>query len=145
MQRLIRLFGLAAILFFPGFSAASDLVVIVNAQNPILQLTKNQLIDIYTGRYIAFPNGQSADPIDLADGIDIKNQFYQQLTGLSVSQINSYWARLRFTGRYLPPYQVSDGSSALSYVKKNASAIAYINLNKDVKMDPSVKIVFWLK
>ncbi|MBN1625978.1 MAG: hypothetical protein JW944_05590 [Deltaproteobacteria bacterium] len=104
-------------------------------------MEKNEVIDLYMGRYIIFPNGVSALPIDQPVDSEIRDKFYKLLTGKTVAQVNAYWARLIFTGRATPPRVIPDVESTLRVVRENKDAIAYLN-RKDV--DDTVKVVFSL-
>jgi hypothetical protein len=45
----------------------ADVVVIVNLDNPINQLSREQVVDIYMGRYNHFPDGHAVAPIDMGN------------------------------------------------------------------------------
>ncbi|WP_440903810.1 hypothetical protein ACMZOO_13245 [Catenovulum sp. SX2] len=131
---------LAATIFLScSYSAAAELVIVVNKENPIDELSLTNVVDIYTGRYMAFPNGITAEPVDLPNESSEKANFYYQATGLSLAKINSYWARLKFTGRYLPPIQLETAENALTYVQKNTNAVAYID---EKYVTDNVKVVY---
>ena len=117
----------SAVFLCCSYSAAAELVVVVNKLNPIDNLSLTNVVDIYTGRYMAFPNGISAEPVDLPNESGDKENFYLQSTGLSLAKINSYWARLKFTGRYLPPIQLDTAEIAINYVQRNPNAVAYVD------------------
>ncbi|EWH08475.1 hypothetical protein DS2_17080 [Catenovulum agarivorans DS-2] len=129
----------ASLLMSCSYTAAAELVVVVNKENPVEQLSLTNVIDIYTGRYMAFPNGTSAEPVDLPNESSYKENFYFQATGLSLAKINSYWARLKFTGRYLPPIELDTPSDALKYVQKNPNAVAYVD---EQYVTDKVKVVY---
>ncbi|WP_017446120.1 hypothetical protein [Gayadomonas joobiniege] len=146
MYRFFKIFVLFCCYYFSTFTVfAESIAVIVNAANPIGEINKKQLVDIYTGRHIAFPDGRIAEPVDLADSDTLKADFYYKLTGLSVSRVNSYWARLRFTGRYLPPYQVANHESVLAYVANNTASIGYVQLTTGRPLPAKVKVVYIVK
>lgn len=139
MRKFTQKLLASAIFLSCSYSAAADLVVVVNKENPINELSLTNVVDIYTGRYMAFPNGISAEPIDLPNESNEKEDFYYQATGLSLAKINSYWARLKFTGRYLPPIQLETAENALTYVQQNANAVAYID---EKYVTDKVKVVY---
>jgi ABC-type phosphate transport system substrate-binding protein len=118
--------------------AAAEISVVVAKTNPINTLTKKEIVAIYTGKTKAFPNSKFAQPIDQEDDSPIKEIFYREMTNRSVSQINSYWARLVFTGRYVPPLVIKSEADIMSYVAQNNSAIAYVE-KPDIEL---VKVVY---
>ncbi|WP_149865502.1 hypothetical protein [Catenovulum maritimum] len=121
--------------------ASAEILVIVNKNNPISSMSKQEIIYIYTGRLMAFSNGEQAQPIDLYDGSQEKATFYKITTGKRLSQINSYWAKLSFTGRLKPPLALETQQAAVEYVVNNANAIAYID---EKYLTDDVKVVFRL-
>ncbi|WP_017446118.1 hypothetical protein [Gayadomonas joobiniege] len=142
MKLAIKWGVLSSVLLFSA-AAQADLYVIVNKQNPIQTLSKSQLIDIYTGRYVAFPNSREAKPVDLVASHPLKEVFYQRTTGLSLSKISSYWARIKFTGRYNPPQEYQSLEEVLDYVSRTPQAIGYVDasLLPELKNNP-VKVIY---
>ncbi|MER2490982.1 hypothetical protein [Catenovulum sediminis] len=127
-----------ASLLFSSYVCA-ELVLIVHPENPVDSLELTHVVDIYTGRYVAFPNGTSAEPIDLPNSSQDKADFYKKATGLSLAKISSYWARLKFTGRYMPPTELATASEVVNFVAKNPKAIGYV---EESEVDSSVKVVY---
>jgi hypothetical protein len=115
-----------------------DLVVIVNPDNKVSQMKKNEVVDLFMGRYVIFPTGVSALPLDQPVTSETRKRFYDLLTGKSVAQVNAYWARLIFTGRASPPRVMPDVETTLRVVRENKDAIAYIPKND---LDSTVKVV----
>lgn len=138
MKKLLMFCSLTLlILAFQAKSFAAPLVVVVHIENPTTQLSKRQLIDIYMGKYVAFPNGVKAQPIDGPS--DSRTVFYKSLVGWSLPQINSYWSRVRFTGRATPPISYNSVSYIQEYLSTNKWAIAYIY---DDDVTENMKVVY---
>lgn len=119
----------------------ADILVIVNAKNPVATLEKKQVVDLFMGRVSAFPGGAPAQSLDLKTGIPLRADFYKQLTGKSEAQVDAYWATLVFAGRMSPPKQFSDSPSLVKEVTRNKAAIAYV---ESQPLPDSVKIVMVL-
>ena len=133
------------ILTFLIFSACSssawaDLVLIVNAQNPVNTLERKQVIDIFMGRSTAFPNQKPAHTLDIGNN-ELRANFYKTLTGKSVAQVDAYWARLIFAGRMSPPEKLADEAAVINAVINNPAAIGYISRQT---LPATVKIVMEL-
>lgn len=118
-------------------SSVNDLVVVVNNDNPIQAMNKKQIVHLYMGKYVAYPNGAIAQPIDGPSGT--KELFYGALVDKSLAEINSYWSRVRFTGRASPPIAFNSVAFIQDYMAKNKHAIAYIS-SKDVT--DKMKVVY---
>ena len=139
-MRLIKL-SILTFLLFSLDSYGQEIAVVVSKANNINELSKKEVIDIYMGRYITFPDGKSAKPLDLVEQSQIKNDFYLRLVNQSEQKINAYWARLLFSGRAKPPESVESIEEVFSHLEKYESAIAYI---PEEEVTDSVKVVYKL-
>ncbi|MBK5968433.1 hypothetical protein CCR91_06515 [Thiorhodovibrio winogradskyi] len=115
--------------------------MVVNSENPVTELTRDQVVDIYMGRRTRFPDGRPALPIDLGPDSPLRAAYYQELVGKTVAQVNAYWARLLFTGRATPPRVLPDIEAVLDVVNANQDALAYLDSQS---LDDQVKIVYRL-
>lgn len=138
-KKIKYLLILVAFLFAPVSLANEPLVVVVNKTNEISQLSKKQVIDIYMGRYLSFPDGKSVSPIDFPANSDIKQSFYLMLVNQSERKIKSYWSRLLFSGRAKPPIEAKSQENAIFLVEQTSDAIAYL-LREQVTSE--MKIVY---
>ncbi|MCW8109514.1 hypothetical protein OPS25_13470 [Alteromonas ponticola] len=118
---------------------SSELVVVVHKDNPTEHLTRSQLIDLYMGKYVAFPDGSKAQPLDIDNDETTKEQFYQALVGMPLNRVNAYWSRVKFSGRARPPVVQQDQQAVLAYIESTGSAIAYIHKNN---LTDKVKVVY---
>lgn len=123
-------------------SDASSIVVIVNPASGVDKLTRDEVIDIFLGRYRKLPSGRVALPIDVTDEGAARAQFYRLLVKKSPAEMSSYWARLVFSGQTSPPFQVSDAQTAIDLVQNNPNAIAYVDR---AAVTPKVKVVLEIK
>lgn len=137
----LRLAALVLLVLMGG-SAYADIAVVVNPSNSIESLTEREVIDLYMGRYMAFPDGSSALPLDQPVDSKVRSAFYRRLTGKSVAQINAYWAKLIFSGRATPPRMAHSDDSMNDMITNNKNAIAYID---KADVTSAVKVVFVLE
>ncbi|MBC3886196.1 type 2 periplasmic-binding domain-containing protein [Undibacterium griseum] len=120
-------------------SAEAELVVIANHNSGIDKLSKDEVINLYMGRNRKLPNGLTVLPLDLNSAHEEKAAFYEQLVGKEIAEINSYWARLRFSGQGYPPRQLDSADEVLNIVSENKGAIGYIDRKK---IDKRVKLIY---
>jgi hypothetical protein len=118
------------------------LVVIVNPGSGVAKLERGDAVNIFMGRYRKLPSGIVAFPIDIGDRSPEREQFYRQLVGKELAEVDSYWARLVFSGQTSPPLQVPDAKTAVELVAGNRAAIAYVDRSV---VDDRVKIVLELE
>jgi ABC-type phosphate transport system substrate-binding protein len=135
---LLTLMGASAV----SAADSSSLVVVVNPQSGVDKLSRDEIIDIFLGRYRKLPSGKVALPIDVAESSPERARFYQLLVKKSPAEMSSYWARLVFSGQTSPPFQVPDTRTALELVQSSPNAIAYVDRTS---VTAGVRVVFELK
>ncbi|MFA7279635.1 MAG: hypothetical protein WC100_06030 [Sterolibacterium sp.] len=134
-----RIFILATFMcLFTAGAAAAELVVITNPKTGISSMTREEVVNIFLGRFRQFPSGLSAQPADLPAAQPEKALFYRLLVNKDLAEINSYWARLIFSGRTVPPRQTLNNEDLLSFIGKTPGAIGYV---EKTKVDSRVKVV----
>ncbi len=105
---------------------STSIQVIVNVKSELTELNRKQVMSLFLGRARSFPNGKSTKAFDYQIGSQLRENFFEWLTGKSISDIDAYWARLRYSGRTSPPKVISDLDTILYIVRQNQNAIAYI-------------------
>lgn len=122
----------------PGFAAGGQLYVVVNTNNPIQKLATRDAVALYTGRTRVFPDGREAVAYDQAEASVARADFYRSLTGMDLARINSYWARLRFSGQVQPPRMLNDDGQVAATVRADPNAVGYL---RNAPTDPALKVV----
>ncbi|MGK0208629.1 MAG: hypothetical protein ACI8ZA_002646, partial [Gammaproteobacteria bacterium] len=51
------------LLFVSFYAKSTEFVVVVNKSNAVNALSKREIIDIYMGRYLTFPDGETSKPL----------------------------------------------------------------------------------
>lgn len=139
MRKLITILGCCLALLALPSAASQDLYVVVNKQNPLKALTKQQLTDLFMGRSPYFPSGAAVLKLDAPGSSSLRQQFYHALVNMSLPEVNAYWARLMFSGRATPPMQVASENDMLQLISQNPNAIGYIPAGA---MNEEVKVLF---
>jgi ABC-type phosphate transport system substrate-binding protein len=119
--------------------AMGDVVVVVSAKSSVTALSKAQVADIFLGKTIRFPDGAPAFAIDQAEGLAVRDEFYDKVVGKSAAQIKAYWSKIIFTGRGQPPPSVPNSIEVMKRISVNPDAIGYIDRGM---INDSVKVVF---
>lgn len=131
---------LLPLLFFLAISASQgDVVVVVRNDSEIGSLGRNEVVNIFLGRWRQLPGGLQAKPLDQPLQSAERQIFYQSLINKSVAEINAYWARLLFTGRVAPPLAMESTERTVDELLRNPNAIAYLERSR---MDRRLRIVF---
>ncbi|MBF0463013.1 MAG: hypothetical protein HQL87_16715 [Magnetococcales bacterium] len=135
---------LLTVLLWIGWLAqgsAADVTVIVNKDNPTTAMEPARVSDLYLGRSRVFPNGEPAHVLEQPRDSLLREQFFRRVNGMSLNQVNTYWARLTFSGRVLPPVVQKDSAAARTAVEADAKAIGYVD---EGTLPPSVSPVLGL-
>lgn len=106
-------------------AAWADYYIVVNESNATASLTQTEALHLFMGRSRAFPHGGAAKTFELASD-DSRTGFYRALGGMSLAQVNSYWARLMFSGRNLPPQQLDSSAAMIEKLQRDPTAIGWL-------------------
>jgi hypothetical protein len=90
-------------------------------------MTQKEAVDLFMGRSRSFVNGDFALVFDLPRDHPQRAAFYLALTGMSPAQVNSYWARLMFSGQTMPPQPLPDEAAMVNIVKRNSSGLGWLS------------------
>jgi ABC-type phosphate transport system substrate-binding protein len=119
--------------------ARAELVVVVCADSSIEHLSRQELINIYMGRYRKLQNKALAIPLDIAGESPERRDFYRRLLDKTLPEINAYWARLVFSGKTTAPAEVNSQREVLERVANDPNAIGYMEKNN---LNARVKVVY---
>lgn len=127
MREFNKAVAILLLTLFTTFAQAEErFAVVVNKLNPVDELSRSELIDLFMGKYVAFPNDVKAIPVELTGDNKIKVDFYQSLVGMPLSRVNAYWSRLRFTGRKRATVFKSNENDLIAFIIANKLAIGYL-------------------
>lgn len=137
MKSLFRNFLCASALTLISSVALAEVAVIVNPANGDT-LSKDDIAKIYMAKTKTFPGGKNATPIDRTEGSPVRVDFVSKVIEKDEAQLKSYWSRLIFTGKGVPPKVVESDADVKSQVAQDPSAIGFIDASA---VDGSVKVV----
>lgn len=119
-----------------SFAASADILIVVNKNNPINNISSNELAKIFLGKAQEFKNGNTATPVNQSSGQATNVTFSTKYLKRNETQLKAYWQKMMFSGAATPPKELTDDASVLNFVSSNPGAIGYINgesLNDSVK------------
>jgi len=114
-------------------------VVVMRAQQATERLSREEVTNIFMGRFRALPSGNPALPIDQPRDVPLRTEFYQRLVNKDQASINAYWSRLHFSGKATPPLQAASEEDAIRQVLLRPGGIAYVERSQ---VDDRLRIVF---
>ena len=121
-----------------GSTANAEPVVVVSAASSLRQLSQDEVVNIFLGRYRRLPNGDTALPIDQPESSPVRADFYRRLVNKDLNEINAYWSRLIFSGRTSPPLQASSAADVMVWLLGQPGGVAYV---ERTQVDKRLRIV----
>ena len=139
MKKIKRLISSAvAACFLSGTTVSmADIAIIVNPESGITSADAKQIAAVFLGKRSKV-GGESVVPVDQEEGQDSRDEFYTKVVGKTASQLNSYWSRLIFTGKGMPPDQVSADAEVVEVVADDVEMIGYVSPGA---VDDSVRVI----
>jgi len=138
--------ALAACLGLIGLSTAGQTepanaeayVVVVHADNPATSIDKDRLSKMFLKKVKRWEVGDAGvEPFDQLESKDVREAFTRSVHGKSISAIKSYWQRMIFSGRDVPPDELDTDADVMSAVAKDGGAVGYVS--------PSAKLIDGVK
>jgi ABC-type phosphate transport system substrate-binding protein len=107
----------------------AEYVVIVNAANPASSAERKFLSDAFLKKTTRWSGGQLIQPVDQSADSAVRRRFSEQVLDRSVTAVRSYWQQVIFSGRDVPPPELSGDGTVLEYVKNHTGAVGYVSGN----------------
>lgn len=115
--------------------ANAEIAIIVHPDNAST-FNDDEIKRLFLGKSKSFPSGEKATPLTLADNT-VTDDFNKKVLNKSSSQVKAYWSKLVFTGKGMPPKELSS-SDLISEVSANPEMIGYIDA---AQVSDKVKVV----
>ncbi|MBI4792766.1 MAG: substrate-binding domain-containing protein [Deltaproteobacteria bacterium] len=132
-----RLILLCLLMLLPTAVAAADFAVVVNRENPVDSLERDEVKKIFLGRKTFWSDGQGIDVILQEEG-EVHESFVLGIVHKSARQFQMYWKMALFSGTGIPPKQQPDSQAVKAAVAANPKMIGYIDIRQ---LDDTVKEV----
>jgi ABC-type phosphate transport system substrate-binding protein len=133
MKKIIFLFCVVSYSF-----AIGDIVVIANKSIDIKDISMKDIKNIY------LKNKKDIQGIKLTpiDNKNIKHSFDKKVLNKTQLQVNSYWAKMIFSGKSQPPVLLENDSLVVQRVLNNKNIIGYI---KKDNIDSNIQTLLNIK
>jgi ABC-type phosphate transport system substrate-binding protein len=109
-----------------SFQSIAGLVLIVHPSNDAA-LDAKAAGRIFLGKEKKFSNGKEVLPINQVAASPSRASFDTNALGRSSTQVSSYWSKLVFTGKGIPPKEVDNDAAVIAIVASNENAIGYVD------------------
>lgn len=111
--------------------------IIVHSANETAEMEGSRLSKMFLKKIKRWPDGEAVKPVDQNERSEAREAFTQAVHGKKVSAIKSFWQRMIFSGRDVPPPEVSDDQSVIDFVKSDPGAVGYVA--SGTELDDGVK------
>ncbi|MCW5837207.1 MAG: substrate-binding domain-containing protein [Labilithrix sp.] len=127
----VLLLALFALVVSPGEvsaeAAAPAFVVIVHPSNPAGALERSFVADAFLKKTTRWPDGGVIKPVDLPPTSTTRERFSRDVLKRSVAAVKTYWQQIIFSGRDVPPAELSGDEAVVQYVLTHRGAIGYVS------------------
>jgi len=121
--------------------AFAEVAIIVHPSNAAT-LSEGDIAKIYLGKSKKFPGGETALALDKPAGEANRVAFIKNVVGKSETQFKSYWSRLIFTGKGVPPKIISSDAEVVNLVSRNPDMIGFVDASS---VSDGVKVIMTTK
>ncbi|MBN2383831.1 substrate-binding domain-containing protein [bacterium] len=122
----------------PASADRVDIKIIVNPDNPITMLSKDEVADVFMKKVTRWQDGGTILPVDLPEDSAARESFCVTVLDKTISQIKATWMHLLFSGKSVPPVVKETEKDVVEYVRTNRYAIGYVSHSTTIK---DVKVV----
>ena len=126
---------------FTSFAVAGEIVFIVNAHGPLVELSKRDIRKVYLGEK-RFVGGVMVVPVEQKG--DVKNLFLTSFMNMSAKDYRSHWTKKVFREGIQPPRPKDSMREIVDIVRNNTNVIGYV-LSKGLTDDKGIKIIKSIK
>jgi ABC-type phosphate transport system substrate-binding protein len=108
-------------------AAGDPIVVIVNAANPVENLTMSDLKKLFLSDRSKWDTGKAVAPVMVTAGAPERTAFLKVVCGMSDGDFGKYFLQAAFTGKSAtPPKEVASAASVKSVVAGSPGAIGFV-------------------
>jgi hypothetical protein len=119
--------------------AADSFMVIVNAGNSAAALEAQAISDIFLKKSEIWPDGTKVAPVDLDENASSRTGFSSRIHRKSTAAVKSYWQKMIFSGRDVPPPEKVSPDEVVSFVRTHRGGIGYVPAG--TILGPGVKVL----
>lgn len=118
--------------------STSAVRVIVNAKNRATHLDRRFVAEAFLKKVTHWDEDQAIQPVDLGQRSAVRDRFSHDVLERDVASVRRYWAQQVFSGRGVPPPEVSNDADVVKYVASHPGGIGYVAAGVDLS---GVKII----
>jgi ABC-type phosphate transport system substrate-binding protein len=110
----------------PALAQEAAYKVIVNAENPVTAMKREQIATLFLNRKAAWAHGAMGEPVDQSMTAKLREAFSLEVLGQPLLAVQNYWRRRLIEQREAPPMVKASDDEVIAHVAKNAGGIGYV-------------------
>jgi ABC-type phosphate transport system substrate-binding protein len=126
-HRLIQLFVLVLLIVTPRAAFAGDLVIIVNTENPVSDLSPQEIRKYMLKEAKSWPNGKKVRSVDRKGSPPERKAYLSSVVKKNSDQLEKYWVSQRYKNGVRVPPRMGDDQQIIEYIGTFSGAIGYVN------------------
>ena len=107
--------------------------LIVHPDNPITSVERGFAAQAFLKKIRRWPGGETLQPVDLDQGSPVRRRWSEDVLSRSVEAVKSYWQQMIFSGRALPPPEVTNDQQVIDFVLHRAGGIGYVSSRANLR------------
>ncbi len=115
----------------------ADFYVVAHKSSQLEVSSVDSVAELYLGRRKAIGGVYVDEVLDREGGI--RGRFFQAVVNMGESQVNAYWARLKFSGSMREPEKIETQQELIEKLTLNANAIGY--MTEQPPVDSELKVI----
>jgi ABC-type phosphate transport system substrate-binding protein len=124
----------------PARADGGSLVVIVNAANPVNNVSLSELKKLWLSDKSHWDTGKAVAPVMLAAGAPERTAFLKIVCGMNDADFSKYFLQAAFSGKSVtPPREVGSAQSVKSLVAGSPGAIGFVRASEFSAADSGIK------
>lgn len=112
--------------------------VVVHPEHTAAVLERQFLADAFLKKATRWQDGAPIGAVDQRADAPARQHFSKHVVRRSVSAIKSYWQQRIFSGRGVPPPELSSDDAVLRYVRTHPGSVGYVSADAETS---TVKVV----
>jgi ABC-type phosphate transport system substrate-binding protein len=106
--------------------------VIVNPANPMTQMSRLKLGEIFLKKDKRWPDGQPVVPVEPSTKAATRQRFTQEIFGKTTMAVSAYWQQMIFSGKGIPPAEKATDLEVVAFVRDTPGSIGYVGSGADL-------------
>jgi ABC-type phosphate transport system substrate-binding protein len=126
-MRTLQILALLVSVASPAVSHAAGFKVIVNNDQKVQKLTREELSRIFLKKSTRWETGAEIRVVQPRLDSEVRRAFDPAVHSLQPMAVRAYWSQMVFSGRDVPPVEKPTDEAIVEFVRQNPGAIGVVS------------------